>query len=149
MNVSRSKRLEPVQRIAEERSTEAGRVFGERQKFLQSQQQRLEQLEHFRDDYKQGRMQAGEAGMDAYRLRDYNAFIARIEQAIKQQRELVTGLEREVEQLRRGWIESLSHSRALDTAVDRMRGQERRDQNKREQALLDDLAQRRIRGDSE
>ncbi|MBA1146983.1 flagellar export protein FliJ [Ectothiorhodospiraceae bacterium WFHF3C12] len=147
--MTRSKRLEPVQRIAEERSSEAGRAYGERQKFLQSQVQRLEQLEQFRDDYKHGRTAAGEAGMDAYRLRDYNAFIARIEQAIKQQRELVRNLESEVEQLRRGWMEQLSHSRALDSAVDRMRGQERRDRNKREQALLDELAQRRIRGDLE
>lgn len=147
--MTRSKRLEPVQRLAEERSNEAGRVFGERQQFLQTQQQRLDQLEQFRDEYKQGRLTAGEAGLDAYRLRDYNAFIARIDEAVKQQRALVESVREEVEALRLAWMESLGHSRAMDKAVDRMRKDEYRDREKREQSLLDELAQRRVRGDTE
>ena len=45
----------------------------------------LEQLQSFRRDYQNQRTASGQVGIDAFRLRDYNAFIARIDTAVEQQ----------------------------------------------------------------
>lgn len=140
---TRSTRMEPVRRVADQRAQEAARQLAERQEAAEQEQERLAQLRAFRREYEQKLAFAGQNGIDAYRLRDYNAFLGRIDQAIAQQREQLGKLEAGVEKLREHWVAEWGNARALAQLVERYRTRERRDAEAREQRHNDELARQR------
>lgn len=141
--MTRSQRMQPVKRLAEDRADTAAKKLAAAQQRLSEQRLRLEQLQEFRAQYQQQRTRSGEAGIDGFRLRDYNAFVGRIDTALAEQQRAVAQLEREVEQNRRQWTEMLGKARAIDKVVVRYQEDERRIAERREQQKADALAQRR------
>jgi flagellar FliJ protein len=140
--MSRSKRMQPVQRVAHGREEDAMHKLGQSQRFLDAQQARLEELRAYRDQYSREFAASGESGLDASRVRDYRAFLSRLGEAIQQQEVLVARYQSQHEQTRQRWVESRSHSQAIDKVVDRYRRQERQQQERREQLEHDERAQR-------
>ncbi|MDN5871204.1 MAG: flagellar export protein FliJ [Nitrococcus sp.] len=141
--MKRSKRMEPVHRLASERATELARVYAARREVLDQEHERMAQLRGFRRDYEQKLAVAAGRGIDAYRLRDYNAFLARIDGAIGQQQQSLARLEGEVEGLRLTWLEQWGNARALEQLLTRYRHEEQRTDAARDQRLHDEFAQRR------
>ncbi|WP_421621700.1 flagellar export protein FliJ [Alkalilimnicola ehrlichii] len=139
--MNRSARLQPVQRLAGDKADEAGQRLAEARQDLDSQRQQLRQLLTFRQEYAE-QLQGQSGGINAARLRDYNAFISRIDQAIQQQHQVVAQAKHRVNAQRQDWLEAYSHSRAVGRVVDRFRDEERREQERREQLQLDELARR-------
>ncbi len=145
--MSRSRRMEPVQRLADDQAEAAARDYARRRDALEAEQRKLQQLEAYRADYRAGFGQPGRAGMDPHRLRDYAAFLGRIDQALEQQRGAVARLEAQVLCMREQWLERWGRARALERTVERYRAQERGSERRREQAASDELALRRPRPD--
>lgn len=81
--------------------------------------------------------------MDGFRLRDYNAFLARIDAAIRHQQEVIRQVEADTERLRLVWMEQLGRARAMDKVVERYRQEEQRADERRGQRQTDELALRR------
>lgn len=147
--MKRSKRMEPVYRLASERAAELARVYAARRERLDQERERLAQLRGFRREYEQKLAVSAGRGIDAYRLRDYNAFLARIDEAICHQRQSLARLETEVEGLRLTWLDHWGNARALEQLVARYRREEQRADAARDQRLHDELAQRQCgRGDN-
>lgn len=140
--MTRSKRMQPVQRVAQGREQDAMQKLGQSQQFLDAQQARLEELRQYREQYSREFTASGERGLDASRLRDYRVFLARLGEAIAQQEALVARYQLQHEQTRRHWVESRTHSQAIDNVVDRYRQQEHQQQERREQLEHDERAQR-------
>ncbi len=140
--MTRSKRMQPVQRVAHGREQDAMQKLGQSQQFLDAQKARLEELRAYREQYSRDFAASGESGLGASRLRDYRAFLGRLGQAIQQQEALVARYQSQHEQTRQLWVESRSHSQAIDKVVDRYRQQERQQQERREQLEHDERAQR-------
>ncbi len=138
----RSDRMGLVQRVAGDKADTAARRFAESRDQLDQEQERLAQLRGFRREYEQKLAVSGQSGIDAYRLRDYNAFLARIDRAVAEQRGTLERVEREMEQLRQHWLEKWGNARALDQLVTRYRRQEHGAAEAREQRHNDELAQR-------
>jgi flagellar FliJ protein len=134
--------MQPVQRVAHGREEEAMHKLGQSQQFLDAQAIRLEELRSYREQYSNEFAASGEAGLDAVRLRDYRAFLGRLGDAIRQQESLLARYRAQHEQTRQQWVESRSHSQAIDKVVDRYRQQEGRQQERREQREHDERAQR-------
>lgn len=134
--------MQPVKRLAGDRAEAAAKVFAEAQQRLEQHKGRLQQLGAFREDYQRQRVSSAGGGMDGFRLRDYNAFIARIDEAIRQQEGTVRQAEAEVERTRLQWLEVLGRARAIDKVVDRYRNDERREEERRSQRENDELAGR-------
>ncbi|MDN3518284.1 flagellar export protein FliJ [Aquisalimonas lutea] len=140
--MSRLKRLETVEGVMDDKAERAAREFGEAQQQLDNERQRLEQLQQFRAEY-QGRLTGdGGATMDAFRLRDFNAFIARIDAAIEQQNEQIRAAERQFQRAREHWEHERTRAEAMGKVVARERDAEQRQERKREQTQADELAQR-------
>lgn len=135
--------MQPVKRMATDKSDAAAKAYAEARRKFEEQQQKLEQLERYRDDYRGQRGAAGGQGMDAFRLRDYNTFVARIDGAIEHQRSLVERTEAEAARRRSEWMQVLGRARAIDKVVTRYQDEERREGERREQRASDELAQRR------
>jgi len=141
--MTRSERMRPVRKIADDKAEAAAKAYAALQQRLQEQQARLQQLEEFRAQYQEQRIRSGAAGIDGFRLRDYNAFVGRIDAAIRQQQHEVEQLSAAVEQKRQQWLALLSKAKAIDKVVQRYAEAERQEVQRREQQQNDAMALRR------
>ncbi len=135
--------LEAVQDLARFREEEAGRMVALAAARLAEGRQKSEVLRSYREQYAQELITAGGAGVNATRLRDTLAFIARIDDALEQQA-------LEIERLEANWQSQVAdwneRTRELKTYgvleqrhLDRLAVRERR----QEQRLTDEWANRR------
>ena len=144
--MTRSKRMQPVQQLAQSRERSAVQKLGLSQQHLQAQEAKLEELRSYRDQYAKAFEASGGAGLGAARMRDYRIFLNRLGEAISQQEALIAQCQAQHEQTRRQWMASRNQSRAVDKLVDRYRSQEDRQQQRTEQKEQDDRAQRSTPG---
>lgn len=145
--MTRSKRMEPVKKLADDKADAAAKALAEARRRLEEHVMRLNQLQEFRGQYQMQRTRSGESGIDGFRLRDYNAFVGRIDEAIAQQRQAVAQAEAEVERMRGQWTELLGRARAIDKVVDRYQQDERREDQRKAQRQSDVPSRRRLPGD--
>ena len=145
--MSRAKRIEPVQDIAEDKEKKlAVSVVGFERRVTEAET-KLQELERYRLEYQQQYTVRAGRGMSVTDLRDYQAFLARLNDAVKQQQALVqrAGVERDAERLR--WQEAARKAKALDHVIGKWKTEERRVEDKREQRDTDERAQRAKRED--
>lgn len=140
--MNRSKRLEPVQRISEQREKDAARAMGECQQRLQQLQQQLGELERYREEYRHHYHENGRNGFSAQRLQQLQQFLSKIDQAIAQQHQAIGHASNECEQKRQQWFRARSRSQALGKVAERYQDVERQEQNRREQKENDEYATR-------
>ena len=140
--MKKSRRLKPVVRVAEGREQQAARALGVAQARLGQVQQQQEELQRYRDDYRQRFQQAGAVGMGAVQLDDYQQFLHKLEQAIEQQGQQVALATQEVEAKRVLWFASRGKVRMLDTVVARYQAIEEQQVARREQREQDERSQR-------
>lgn len=138
-----SERLKPIQHVAEVRERDAARSFGESQRQLDEEQQRLSQLEAYRDEYLQRFQRLQQEGLTVAQLLEYQAFLAKLDAAVRHQAEIVQLRRSDAERRLEAWKDRRTHSRAMERAVDNLAERELRDGERREQKALDDRNQRR------
>ena len=142
MSMKRSQRIEPVVKVAENREQEAARLLGDAQSALAQAQQRLTELDGYRDEYIKRFHTTGSAGMSAMQMMDYRAFLLKLDQAIAEQGIVVEQATHLVEQQRQEWFARRGKVKMLDTVVARYQADEQRDANRKEQGDQDDRSQR-------
>ena len=140
--MTRSKRMQPVQRVAQNREQNAVQKLGQSQQNLDAQQARLEELRAYRDQYARDFERSGGSGLDATRIQDYRVFLNRLGEAIRQQETLLEQFCSQHEQTRQQWVETRTHSQAIDKVVHRYRRDERRQLERKEQQEQDERALR-------
>ncbi|MEJ2645066.1 MAG: flagellar export protein FliJ [Gammaproteobacteria bacterium] len=140
--MSRSKRMQPVVRVAEDRERQAARALGEAQRRLAENESKLAELIGYREQYSQSFNTAGGVGLDARRLHDYRVFLERLGTAISQQSELVEQLRLDCERSRRRWLETRTRAQALDKVTERYQQVERKAEERLEQHDSDERALR-------
>lgn len=143
--MTRSKRMQPVAQVAESRQRDAARILGERQRVLDEQVRRLEQLHEYRGDYAR-RFEDG-AEWIGLNVREYRVFLSRLNQAIEEQALRVDRARAELERSRGQWTRCRVHRDAVGKAMDRFQEEERQQEARREQAENDELGQRGRRRD--
>jgi flagellar FliJ protein len=143
--MTRSGRMKPVQEIvgATERS-EAKQLAASEEK-LAACERKLEELRQYEYDYRQGFNARATAGMGGHGLRDYQLFLARLGEAIRQQNKIVLAARAECETQREQWRAAAQQHRAIDHVVEVWRGEERREAERREQRDSDERASRKTR----
>ena len=143
--MSRSKRFDPVVKMAGENERTAGSRVGESRRTLVAQEARLKELHTFRQDYRIRLKEMSESGLDAGKLRDYHRFLARLDDAVKQQEMLVTSCNHDVSNKVAEWSDKRTRVKALDKVVDRYQKEERTGEQRREQREIDDRATSQFR----
>lgn len=110
----------------------------------QEARQRLEGLIAYRDDY-QNRLtgEAGHQGMGIHLLRDYHAFMNKLEVALAHQEQEVDKAEAHWRRAHEDWLELRRRVQAYEALAERHRRQEIRREEKRDQRLTDEQAARR------
>lgn len=139
--MKRSRRLEPVVKVAENHEQEAAKALGESQTALTQAQQRLSELEHYREEYLKRFHSAGAVGMSAAQMADYRLFLANLDGAIEEQGRVVERAAAVVEQHRQAWFSRRGKVKVLDNVVARYQADERREADRKEQGDQDDRTQ--------
>ena len=139
--MKRSQRFEPVVKVAENREQEAARLLGDAQTALTEAQQRLAELEGYREEYIKRFHVTGSVGMSAAQMLDYRAFLVKLDQAIAAQGTVVEQADNLVERQRQEWFTRRGKVKMLDTVVARYQADEQRDANRKEQGDQDERAQ--------
>ena len=142
--MSRSKRLQPVQRITEKREQDAARALGEAQQHLEQLKWQLKELESYREEYRNHYQHSGRNGFSAQQLVQQQQFLAHIDKAIEQQQHAIHQAEAACEERRQRWFQARGRTQALDKVAERYRDDERQAQNRREQKENDEFATRGI-----
>jgi flagellar protein FliJ len=142
--MKRAKRLEPVQHIVDDAQRRLALSVAAFEKRVLEGETKLQELQRYKGEYEQQFSQRAGRGMGATDLRDYQAFLARLSEAIKQQQALVTRARAEHQAERVKWQEALKRSKALGHVVERWQAEERHMNDRRDQRESDERAQRKV-----
>jgi flagellar FliJ protein len=140
--------LQPLLEIMQTRADEATRKLGQLIAAEQSQRSRLQMLEQYRDEYAQRMLDATADGITRLILLNYQAFLARIDEAVAQQRSAVENSERNTKAGKDQWQDQNKKLKAIDTLSLRHDARERYRENKQEQKLQDEFSSRKYSVDS-
>ncbi|HSG23782.1 MAG TPA: flagellar export protein FliJ [Azonexus sp.] len=135
--------LQTLLELMQSRTDEATRNLGQLISAEQSQRSRLQMLEQYRDEYAQRLRDATAEGITRLILRNYQDFLARIDEAIEQQRLAVQSSERSTQAGKAQWSDQNKKLKAIDTLSSRHDARERYRENKQEQKLLDEFSSRK------
>lgn len=139
---SRAARLAPVIEMAERDEREAARQLGHCQGLLGKAEMQLSELERYRGDYQQQWINEGRHGVSGQWLMNYQRFLSQLETAIGQQLQSVNWHRENLAKARATWQQRYARLEGLRKLVQRYIEEARIAEDKREQKLLDELAQR-------
>lgn len=135
--------LQPLLEIMQSRADEATRKLGKLIAAEQSQRSRLEMLEQYRSEYAQRLSEATKQGVTRLVLLNFQDFLARIDEAIAQQRIAVENSEQSTKAGKDHWREQNKKMKALDTLSVRHDARLRYQENRQDQKLQDEFSSRK------
>lgn len=148
MALSRAARLAPVVDMAEKAEKAAVQRLGYFQGQVKVAQSKLADLHAFRLDYSEQWIVRGSTGVTGQWLLGFQGFLAQLDTAVDQQRQSLVWHQNNLEKAREAWQQAFARVEGLRKLVQRYREDAQRAEDKREQKLLDELAQRLPRHDS-
>lgn len=135
--------LQPLLDLMQNRTDEAARRLGQLITAEHNQKSRLKLLEEYREEYNQRFRESSQTGMTPLAWSNFMDFLARIDEAIAQQRQVVINSERDTRQGQDHWQEQNKRLKAIDTLSDRHTASERYREGKQEQKLQDEFSARK------
>lgn len=148
--MSKAFTLQPLLELMQTRADEATRQLGHLIAAEQSARGRLQLLEQYREDYNQRFRESSQTGMTPLAWRNFQDFIARIDEAIAQQRAVVARSEHSTAAGQKDWQEQNKRLKAIDTLSERHQNAERYRLSRLDQKQQDEFsAQKFIRQSEE
>lgn len=144
--MSRADRMAPVQRVFGNAERDRARELGDAQRQLAESEARLHELRTYHGEYLGAFRKRAEDGTSIRALRDFQAFLARLEAAMRQQEQIVAQARERTAGSRRNWQGAAQQVKAVDAVVDRWQKAETQAGERREQKDSDERAQRSARG---
>jgi flagellar FliJ protein len=136
--------LQPLLEIMQSRADEATRKLGQLIAAEQSQKSRLQMLEQYRAEYAQRMQEITAQGVTRLVLNNYQDFLARIDEAIRQQSIEVRNSENSTKAGQERWQAQNKQLKAIDTLSLRHDARERYRENKQEQKQQDEFSTRKF-----
>lgn len=140
--MTKSQRMNPLLKLAARDEEQAARALGASQQTMQAQQQQLELLLSYRQEYAERMQHHGARGMSVTQMQGYQAFLARLDEGIREQQHVLRRAQQEYEQQRHVWQQSHIRTQSLDKVKLRYLAEEVRVQDRKEQKDTDERAQR-------
>jgi flagellar FliJ protein len=137
-----SKRLQPVQRVAQTRENEAARELGDSQRRVRDQEAKLGDLKRYHSEYLERFETTARQGMSAKQMQEYRVFLEKLDRAIKEQERVVLASKSECVNRKEQWQQKHVRTQALGKVMDRFRSAEQKAVDKQEQNESDDRNQR-------
>lgn len=143
--MTRSERMQPVQRVMDDDERRLARRMGDAQRRLADAERKLGELQDYQRDYEQSFNRRAAAGASGHALCDYQAFLVRLAEAVRQQNGVVARAREDVTVETQLWQGAARRVKAIDTVVEQWRGEERREQDRRDQRASDEQALQMLR----
>ena len=143
--MSRAKRLQPVQKVVDAAERRRAEQLASVEHRLAQSEQKLAELEKYRDDYRRAYEARVSSGMSSQSVRDYQVFLARLGEAIRLQTLAVAAVRAECDQERQRWRDAAVRAKAIEHVRNAWQSEDRRDADRREQRDSDERAQRATR----
>lgn len=137
--------LATLQELAHTRVDNATRKLGELIASEQACEVKLQTLQQYRTEYQERFMQAARNGIDPAMWRNFTNFLAKLDDAIHSQQQMVERSHSATEDGQQQWISENTKAKAFDTLSHRHSIQEIKRQNKQEQQQTDEHAIKNFR----
>jgi flagellar protein FliJ len=141
--MTRSDRLDVVQQVAARNEREHAERVAAAQRHLTEMEDKHAALEKYRGEYEAGFAARSRAGFDAAGVRDFQAFLARLGEALAAQAELVKQARAALDAVRAQWREAAQRVHVVDSLAERWQSEELRAADRREQNASDELSSQR------
>lgn len=139
---ARAQRLAPVRRLVDTTERRLAQSLAGLERQLLAADEKLRELTRYRGEYEQQFAARAAGGMSVPELRDYQAFLARLTEAIRQQHSVVQRVrsDRDAERLR--WQHAAQRAKAVEHVATQWQLEEQHAAERREQQQIDERAQR-------
>jgi len=141
--VPRIRQLQTAHGVLESDERRKAQTLANSERQVKESEAKLAELGSYRDAYLRDFASRAGGGMTAARARDYQAFLARLDEALREQSEVVSRARAQRAELLVKWRGAAQHTAAVDRALQRGRTEEQRRSERREQTDADERAQRR------
>ncbi|AXS82425.1 MULTISPECIES: flagellar export protein FliJ [Marinobacter] len=138
----RSQRLAVVLSLEVRKEQEALERMGEARKLVDQQREQVENLNRYQQEYRQQIRNSQQGVVQVSRLQAWQAFIAQLDQVIRQQQTQLDQAEKVFEVRKQEWQQAWERRRGMEKYIDTCRQQERTEQDLRDQKLSDEAAGR-------
>lgn len=138
----KSDRFKTVSKVAEERERKAVSDMGVAQHVLAQRQQRLKELQAYRDEYNRRFSDGEHASRPVVLINDFRLFMHRLDQAVNAQQKMVDAALAEYQAKHAVWMTLHSKAKAIGKVVDKLKVEERRSADRKEQKANDEHAGR-------
>jgi flagellar protein FliJ len=145
--MTRTKRLQPVQNVIESAEKRLAQSLAAFERRVNEAESKLQELIRYRGEYEQQLTQRAAGGIGVLELRDYQAFLARLNEAARQQQAVVQRVRAERDAERARWQDAARRVKAIDHVVTQWQSEERRVADRREQHDTDERGQRTLKSD--
>jgi len=142
--VSRGEQLDLVQQVASRNERDLASRLAEAERDAIEAEQKLVALERYRNEYEEQLAQRGAGGVDISGVREFQAFLARLGEALVAQRQVLAAARAARDQQLNSWREAAQRAQVVQTLADRWQTEARREEDRRDQRESDELAQRGI-----
>jgi flagellar protein FliJ len=143
--MTRTGRMAPVQQVMDDSERKHAQQLADAQRRLAESEQKLAELQRYHQEYAQAFGRQAAAGATGLMLRDYQVFLGRLADAVRQQSQFVARAREAVAVQTHHWQGAAQRAKALGTVVQRWRGEERREVERRDQQETDERAQQLLR----
>lgn len=141
--MTRSERMKPVREVVGATERREAKQLAASEEKLAASERKLEELRQYEGDYRKGFNARASAGMGGQGLRDYQLFLARLAEAIRQQDKIVSAARAERDAQQEHWRVAAKQHKAIEHVVGNWQAEERRQVERREQRDSDERAQRK------
>lgn len=140
--MKKSKRLNIIAELNANNEKKSLEALGDIQKNKLDAKKQLENLEQYRQDYKDQYQSVSETGVNIKQLLEFRAFISKVDKAIEEQEQVVLEVGKQAESMRKDW-ETLHHkTNSMQKVCEAAVQEEAKAEEKREQNEQDDRASR-------
>lgn|SRR5690606_16348198 len=138
----RSQRLQIVLQLAQRKEDEAQQELLQAQARLQQEQDKLTQLQQYQGEYLDNLKAQTGRQMSAMQYQAMTQFVSRLSVAISEQRRQVQMVELALDRVQTKWRQLYQKRQKMGEFIERCQMDEAREQEQREQRLLDEASQR-------
>jgi flagellar FliJ protein len=138
----RVEQLDVVQQVATRNENGAASRLADAERNATDAEQKLEALERYRNEYESQLAAKGASGTVTSGVREFQAFLARLGDALVAQRQVLAQARATRDELLGAWRQAAQKAKVVETLAERWQDEARRDEDRRTQRESDELAQR-------
>lgn len=137
--MKKSKRMDILVDIAKRKEDDVAKVLAREQARLQDDQQKLQELKDYAEQYDQ---QRNLIGLSPYLTTNYQHFVDRLQQAIQQQQNQVNRSQQQVDMIMKRWQNARAKTKGMDWLKDKSVAEEIAEEDRQDQKQIDEFANR-------